>query len=110
VLLGEVVEGEEVLGVALQAVGGVGLALGAKLLGVGGAPPGAFRPRGGLVDDVEPGAGLGMETPEQLVEDVQAPVVPTPLVTLRTSIATPGVSRLPRSCAMRSHWEISVPP
>jgi hypothetical protein len=68
VLLGEVVEGDEVLGIALQAVGGVGLALGVQL------QPGALRPRGSLVDGVEPAAGLAMEAPGQLVEDVQRPV------------------------------------
>jgi hypothetical protein len=74
VLLGEVVEGDEVLGIALQAVGGVGLALGVQLLGEAGTQPGALRPRGSLVDGVEPAAGLAMEAPGQLVEDVQRPV------------------------------------
>jgi hypothetical protein len=74
VLLGEVVEGDEVLGIALQAVGGVGLALGVQLLGEAGTQPGALRPGGSLVDGVEPAAGLAMEAPGQLVEDVQRPV------------------------------------
>jgi hypothetical protein len=75
VLLGEVVEGDEVVPVPLQAVGGIGLSRGAELGVVGDPLLSVGLVVRGLVHGVERLAGVSVEPPGELVQDVEGAVV-----------------------------------